>query len=90
MYINKEEIPMYEIDIYDGNEWVTIGNHNDLNGVNRELFILMNNLPRIAIRILENNCVMCFLDNSEEQYNWFKEKYIDKTNENNRVLKLKR
>lgn len=67
---------MYEIDILKKLEWVYFGESEDIKEIDKALFKLTRLRPNKAMRVLENGNVLMFLDGSEHNYWYWKNKYV--------------
>lgn len=73
---------MYKIDILKNLEWIYFGESEDINEIDRAVFKLTMLRPNKCMRILENNNLICFLNGTEEQYWYWKNKYVRKKGNN--------
>lgn len=63
---------MIEVDILKDLQWQPFMECNDFNEVKRVVERLTLIRPNKAIRIMEDNIVICWLDGTEYQLEWFK------------------
>lgn len=70
---------MYEIDILEGNDWVYYWENEDIRVIDQTLFNLTNN--GIKTRVLLDGILLCWINGTEYQYWYWKNKYArDKGN----------
>lgn len=67
---------VYEIDVLKDNKWQYYWESEDINEIDRELFNLTNR--GIKTRVLLDNILLCWLDGSEYQYWFWKNKHVRK------------
>ena len=67
---------VYEIDVLEDNKWQYYLETEDINEIDRELFNLTNR--GIKTRVLLDNILLCWLDGSEYQYWFWKNKHVRK------------
>lgn len=67
---------MYEIYIIKNNDWSLFGSSDDIKEIDKAVYKLTMLRPNKAIRILQDNIVLCFLDGSEYQYWYWKQRYV--------------
>ena len=65
---------MYEIDILEGNEWLYYWESEDIKVIDKELEHLTNS--GIRTRVLLDTIPLCFLDGTDYQYWYWKNKYV--------------
>lgn len=67
---------LYQIDILEGNEWLYYWESEDINEIDKELFHLTN--VGMRSRVLLDTVLLCWLDGTEYQYWYWKNKYVRK------------
>lgn len=67
---------MYEIDILVNNEWEYYWDNEDIKEIDKAVYKLIITRPNKHIRILEAGNVLCWLNGSEDQYWYWKNKYV--------------
>jgi hypothetical protein len=67
---------MYEIDILVNNQWEYYWDSEDIKLIDKEVFKLTRDRPNQYMRILKDNCVLCWLDGTPHKYWFWKEKYV--------------
>lgn len=72
---------MYEIYILKNTGWVWFAECKNINEVDNIVWKLINLRPNKGIQIIQDEFELCYINGSEEQYWWFKCKYVrDKKN----------
>lgn len=67
---------MYEIDILKNNEWEEFCQHEDIKVIDKAVYKLIMLRPNKHIRILLDNNVLCWINGTEHQYWYWKNKYV--------------
>jgi hypothetical protein len=67
---------MYQIDILKGIEWVEFCQHEDIKVIDKAVYKLTLLRPNKHMRILKDDILLCWLNGSEEQYWFWKNKYV--------------
>lgn len=67
---------MYEVDILENNNWEFYCESKDIKEIDKTVFKLTNERPNKFIRILQNDILLCWLDGTEYQYWYWKNKYV--------------
>ena len=65
---------MYQIDILEGNEWLYYWEDKDIKVIDKEVEHLTNSGMRIRISL--DSIPLCFINGTEYQYWYWKNKYV--------------
>lgn len=67
---------MYQVEILKDNNWEYLFESKDIHEIDKVVWKLTNLRPNKAIQILQDDIVLCFLDGTEYQYWYWKNKYV--------------
>jgi hypothetical protein len=67
---------MYEIDILVNNQWEYYYQNENIQEIDKVVFKLTNSRPNEYMRVLKDDCVLCWLDGTDHKYWFWKERYV--------------